>query len=125
MNSDIQQALQHSFNRFTHRPEWLVLATVIGDYLDHVALPTVTVEIDRAAALAGAAGGHHERIAMEHGLGALHFGLTVADNGFTIAAFVGSGWVVCMKFIGANLTETLGMLPEALAPLVQLEAEQR
>ncbi len=34
MNSDIQQALQHSFDRFTHRPEWLVLATVIGDYLD-------------------------------------------------------------------------------------------
>jgi len=125
MTNEMQQALQHSFDRFTHRPQWLVLATVIGDYLDHIALPTATVEIDRAAALAGAAGGHHERIAMEHGLGALHFGLTVGDDGFVIAAFVGSGWVACMKFTKANLAETLGMLPEALAPLIQLEAEQR
>lgn len=125
MSNEMQQALQHSFDRFTHRPQWLVLATVLGDYLGHVAQPNETVEIDRAAALAGAAGGHHERIAMEHRLGELHFGLTVAEDGFAIAAFVGSGWVACMKFTKANLAETLGMLPEALAPLIQLEAEQR
>ncbi|MBZ0282375.1 MAG: hypothetical protein K8L97_16660 [Anaerolineae bacterium] len=125
MTNDMHQALQHSFDRFTHRPQWLVLATVLGDYLGHVAQPNVTVEIDRAAALGGAAGGHHERITMEHGLGAVQFGLTVGDDGFVIAAFVGSGWVLCMKFTGASLPETLGTLPDALVSLVQLEAEQR
>jgi hypothetical protein len=125
---DIDQALQRSYDLFSPKPQWLVLATVTGDYLGRLVQPNISIEIDRLTALAAAAAGHHERVAMEHDLQPVRYGLTFADNGFVITAFVGSERVLSLQFTEANLDalmKTLQVLPKIVDNLFQLESEKR
>lgn len=121
--SDMKKALHLVWEQFIEKPEWLVLATVEGLYLAHVAAPDMIIELERIAALAAAAAGHHERRAMEYQLGRLRYGLTFAEHGFVIAAFVAEDWVLSLKFNTTStivLANTLQRLPAAYRPLCDL-----
>jgi hypothetical protein len=121
--ADLENALHRVQEQFTVQPEWLVLATTAGLYLAHVASPNMITELDRIVALAAAAAGHHERRAMEYGLGRLQYGLTFAERGFVIAAFVSEDWVLSLKFNTAStavLSDILQALPDACRPLRDL-----
>jgi uncharacterized membrane protein len=65
---------------------------------------------------------------MEHYLGTCLYGLTFADKGFVITAFVGNSWVLSLKFLQANLTvlaSTLQAIPEIVDNFAQLESGKR
>ena len=128
INGEIYQALLQSDALFIPKTQWLVLATVHGEYLGHLAKPGTAIEIDRIALLAAGASGHHERRTMEHDLGAVRYGLTFAENGFVITAFTGNNWVLSLMFKEANLAvlmSTLQVLPEVVENLAQLESTKR
>jgi hypothetical protein len=125
MSSGIYQALLQSNEQFVPKPQWLVLATIHGEYLGHLVKPDTHIEIDRITLLAAGASGHHERRTMEHDLGAVRYGLTFADKGFVITAFIGDNWVLSLMFKEATLTalmSTLQGLPKVVDNLVQLES---
>jgi hypothetical protein len=122
-HADLEQALYLASQRFTDKPEWLVLATSYGTYLAHVAEPALNVELERIVALAAAAAGHHERRASEYQLGRLLYGVTFAEQGFVIATFVTEEWVLSLKFGTASaavLARSLEILPHACRPLLDV-----
>ncbi|MBI1279824.1 MAG: hypothetical protein GC179_16975 [Anaerolineaceae bacterium] len=124
MNSEIDRILHQSHDSFTDKPQWLVIATIHGDYVGHLVQADTSIELDRVIALVAAGAGHHERYADEYNLGTLRFGLTYANKGFVVTAFTGHKWVLCLKFTEANLTvlmNALQVLPKVVDDLAQLE----
>lgn len=117
------RALHHSYETLPHKPRWLALSTVTGEHLGHYFQPAVQVEIDRITALAAAAAGHHERRSMEHALGAARWGITLAERGFVVTAFVTSEWILSLMFAETDLAalmDTLQALPEVAERLAAL-----
>jgi hypothetical protein len=128
MSNDIEQALRHSYDRFIHKPEWMLLATNYGLYLGHLVMTDAPTDIERSVTLAAGASALHERLAMDYVLGTLRFGLTFADTGIVVYAFTGNSWVLTLMFAEANLivlTSTLQVLPDIVANLAQLELTGR
>ncbi len=110
MNRDIQQTLDYCKTLFAVPPQWLVLSTVRGEYVGHVILSEAHIEIERIVALSAGAAGHYERHAMEYRLGSAHYGLTLAEAGFVIYAFVGKERILCLLFKDATLTTLTAVL---------------
>jgi hypothetical protein len=123
MQDAVGQALAQCYDRFVHKPQWLVLATAVGEHLGHFIQPGTSIEPDRVTALAAAAAGHHERRAMEFQLGSVQYGLSFGTTGFEVVVFLVREWVLSLKFAESDraiLIDTLQILPEAVDPLIQL-----
>ena len=121
---NIEQALDHCKSLFVISPRWLVLSTMIGEYLGHVILPEENIEIERITALSAGASGHYERHAMEYRLGEARCGLIVAETGCVVYAFVGEERVLSLMFKDTTLTALTSILsdmPGVIEYLVQFE----
>lgn len=122
MHTDIDQALHQSHDLFSPKPQWLMLATVHGEAVKYIGQPDVAIELDRISALAAAAAGHHERLTTEYNLGTPSYGVTIGGNGLVIMAFIGTNWVLVLKFQEAStnvLMNTLRVLPTIIYKLLQ------